>query len=145
MAQVIEKRFGGEDFVFEPWSTRQVYKYLPKLAKLFTPVSALLVEVYMGGEKLTEVVPGCISYLAEHLDDDGFENLFKILFEGVSKNGVGKLDLDDVSPEIALEIAIFVIKERFSPFMKGGLLTNLLQEGMKVANLNETVTSPEMK
>lgn len=147
MAQLIEKRFSdGKTYDIIPWTTRQTYRYLPKLAKLFAPISALLVEAYQGGEKMQEVLPGCIVYLSDELDNDGFDSLFKIIFDGVMvSGGSSNVDLDDVGVDVALEIAVFVIKERLSPFVKGGLLTNLLQQGIKAANLNEQLNSKTPK
>ena len=143
MSQIKEvKLSNNKEYILEPWTTRKVYNNLFKLGKLFAPVSATLTEAMQGGERLSEVIPASMLYLCGELEDDGFEKLFGLLTSSCTgEGGQGKIDLDELSPECALELMIVCLEFYFSSFFKKGLkqIKDLLVNGLKVANLDQTL------
>ena len=123
MSQIKEvKLSNNKEYILEPWTTRKVYNNLFKLGKIFAPVSATLTEAMQGGERLSEVIPASMLYLCGELEDDGFERLFGLLTSSCTgEGGQGRVDLDELSPECALELMIVCLEFYFSSFFKKGL------------------------
>lgn len=137
-----------QDYFVTEWTTRKTYQNLFKLGKLFAPISSAITEGVMGGEKLQEVIPGVILFICEELDDKGFEKLFSMLTEDTTgANGVGTLDMDDLAPHEVLEIMTKCLEIYYKPFFEKALsqVKNLIQETMKVANLDQQLNKKPIK
>jgi hypothetical protein len=124
------------------WSTRKTYRNLFKLGKLFAPISSAITEAVMGGERLQEVIPGVLLFICEEMNDDGFDKFFKMVTEDVTgEGGIGKLDMDDLEPDEVLEVLTKCLEIYYKPFFQKALtqVKSLMQETMKVANLDKTL------
>lgn len=138
----IEIKINGKDYMSTDWSTRKVYANMFKLGRLFSPISSLITEVIQGGEKLQEVVPGVLLFLCEELDDKGFDKLFSLLAEDVTgEGGVGKLDMDDLDPDEVVQMLTKLLEQHYKVFFQKamGQVKSLMEEAMKVANLDKTL------
>lgn len=132
----------GKDYMSTHWPTRKVYANMFKLGRLFSPVASLITEVIQGGEKLQEVIPGVLLFLCEELDDKGFDKLFSLLAEDVTgEGGVGKLDMDDLEPDEVVQMLTKLLEQHYKVFFQKamGQVKSLMEEAMKVANLDKTL------
>lgn len=135
----------NDDYIAEEWNTRTTYQNLFEIGKLAAPFSSAMTSVMQGGDDLKEVIPGSILFMCEQLGGDGFDKFFKMMTKQVTgKNGVGQLDLDDLTPDEALIILTKLMEFYYKPFFEKALtqVKGFMTEILKVSNLNQTLNKP---
>ena len=140
-----EIKLAGHEFVITHWSPMKTMKNLPKIGKIVAvPIAAVGGEIAQGGANLSEILPTALMYLFENLDDAAIVDLFDLLFEDVSVDGMGgKLNPDEVfatNPAAMLKLAAKVLECNYGSFFtKDGLgdLKDLLTKMVPVAQLDQ--------
>ena len=95
----------GHNFVITHWGPMKAMKNMPKIGKIVAvPLGAIGGSIISGGQNMAEVLPTALAYLFQELDDNSIEELFKILFEDITVDGVDKLNPDVVFAGHLLEM-----------------------------------------
>ena len=143
----------GHNFVITHWGPMKAMKNMPKIGKIVAvPLGAVGGSILSGGQNMAEVLPTALAYLFQELDDNSIEELFKILFEDITVDGVDRLNPDVVFAGHLLEmikLAGKVLEVNYGCFFTqdglGSLLEMLQQMGMiqQVNNLDQTPEEQE--
>ena len=113
---------------------------LPKIGRIIAvPMGAIGGELLNGGRNLAEVLPTALVYLFEQLDDQSIDELFKILFNDVTVDGVDKVDPDKLFAGnlfAMLKLAGKVLEVNYGSFFTQEGLDGLMSmfQGLQMAN-----------
>ncbi len=102
----------GHNFVITHWSPTKVMKNLPKIGRyIAVPMATIGGAMMSGGQNLSEALPTAILFLFEQMEEDDINNLFDMILEDVSVDGMaGKVNIDQVFQGQTLGLITLVAK-----------------------------------